>query len=308
MPAGSIRGVTPLLVLIPGLLALALGAAILRSFGSAYRVGRLLAATPVIPVEEAIRQADGPERYVGIRGRVDAEAPFEDDAHRPLVLRRTRLAVRDGRGWRTVDERHEQVPFEVREGLDSVTVDVTALDAGLVTMPRESVGAAADVPSGRLPDDTPPDREVRLRVEHVSAVDQAVVLGVPRRQVDGTVVMGPGLGRPLILSTLESDTAMRVLADGGGRRTLAAAIALGVGLVLVTIGIAWAILGALTGVALAASPSPSAAPGGDPRSSGQGPGLVGEPLVAIGLVLAIGVVAALATYGWVRLTRPPTRD
>ncbi|MFP5343801.1 MAG: hypothetical protein ACLGIJ_12920, partial [Candidatus Limnocylindria bacterium] len=167
--------------------------------------------------------------------------------------------------------------------------------------------AAADVPEGRLPGGTPPGREVRLRVEHVSAVDQAIVFGVPRRRPDGAVEIGAGLGRPLILSTLESDTAMRVLADGGGRRTLAAAVALGTGLVLVTLGIAWALVGALTGVASAASPSPSAMPGGDPRSSGQGPGLVGEPLVAIGLVLAIGLLAAVATYGWIRLTRPPSR-
>ena len=54
--------------------------------------------------------------------------------------------------------------------------------------------------------------------------------------------------------------------------------------------------------ALAASPSPSAAIGGDPRSSGQGPGLVGDPLLAIGLMLAIGLGAALLTILYVRLT------
>lgn len=52
---------------------------------------------------------------------------------------------------------------------------------------------------------------------------------------------------------------------------------------------------------VAASPSPGSA-GGDPRSSGQGPGLVGDPLLAVGAVLAIGIGALLLTLAYVRLT------
>lgn len=297
---------TPLILLLPGALALVAGVVLLRSFGPGFRVGRLLASTPVLPLPDVLALADGPERYVGVRGRVDAEEPFEDDAHRPLVLQRRRLALRDGQAWRTVDEQRRAVPFEIREGLDGLAVDGDALDEGLVVMPRESIGRAGDVPDG-LPAGTPDDRPARLRVEHVSAVDHAIVIGVPRRTVDGGVRLGPGRGRPLILSTLEPDEAMRVLAGGDGRRTLAAAIALGGGLALVTLGLAWAILGAMTGVASAASPEPSVAPGGDPRSAGQGPGLVGDPLMAIGLVVVIGLAAALATYAWIRLRPPATR-
>jgi hypothetical protein len=54
---------------------------------------------------------------------------------------------------------------------------------------------------------------------------------------------------------------------------------------------------------LAASPSPTAAPGGDPRSSGQGPGLVGDPLLAVLLVVAIGVGALVLTLAYIRVTR-----
>lgn len=56
---------------------------------------------------------------------------------------------------------------------------------------------------------------------------------------------------------------------------------------------------------LAASPSPTAAPGGDPRSSGQGPGLVGDPLLAVLLVVAIGVGALVLTLAYIRVTRRP---
>ena len=59
---------------------------------------------------------------------------------------------------------------------------------------------------------------------------------------------------------------------------------------------------AFASIALADSPIPSAGTGGDPRSSGQGPGLVGDPLFAIAAVVVIGVVALVATLGWVRLT------
>lgn len=59
---------------------------------------------------------------------------------------------------------------------------------------------------------------------------------------------------------------------------------------------------------LAASPDPSALPGGDPRSSGQGPGLVGDPLLAIGVVTVIALLALGATLLYVRATGGPRRS
>jgi hypothetical protein len=60
-----------------------------------------------------------------------------------------------------------------------------------------------------------------------------------------------------------------------------------------------------TGAALAAEPSSSPL-AGDPRSSGEGPGLVGEPLLAIGAVVAIAVVAIVGTLLWIRATTGPS--
>jgi hypothetical protein len=51
---------------------------------------------------------------------------------------------------------------------------------------------------------------------------------------------------------------------------------------------------------LAATPTPG--PGGDPRSAGQGPGLVGDPAFAILAVVAIAAGAVVATLAYVRLT------
>ena len=59
---------------------------------------------------------------------------------------------------------------------------------------------------------------------------------------------------------------------------------------------------AVAGRAIAASPTPDAGGGGDPRSPGQGPGLVGDPLAAVLIVLAIAIASVVATFLWIRVT------
>ena len=307
MSGGILVAVTPLIPIALGLLALATGVAILRTFGPNYRVGRLLAVTPVVTVAEARELASGPSRYVAIEGRIDSDEAFEDEVHRPLVLRRVRFATGSGTRWRTVDEDRAAVDFEVREGLDAISIDHRSLDAGLVVIPRESTGTLADaaeaLPAERMPADLPPSAPLRLRIEQVSSVEHATVTGVPAIDPStGRPWMTSGLGRPLILTTLERDEAMRVLASGAPRRPLAAAVVMAFGLVALTLGVAWALVGFATGSAAAAPPVPTGGVGGDPRSSGQGPGLVGDPLLAIVLMLAIGLGAALLTTLYVRLT------
>lgn len=56
------------------------------------------------------------------------------------------------------------------------------------------------------------------------------------------------------------------------------------------------------GGARAASPEPSNDLGGDTRSSGAGPGLVGAPGLAIGGVILLGLVAAGLTTAYIRFT------
>ena len=300
-PARIIAAVSPLLPLVAGLIVLAAGFIGRRSLGPRYRVGTLLSAAPVVSVAEARDLAAGPPRYVQVAGRVDSDTNFEDDAHRPLVFRRTRLQLRSGGSWVDLDDRRERVPFEVREGLDSIAVDDAALEAGLVVVVRESVGTAADAPD-RIPAGTALETPLRLQIEQVSSVEHAIVAGVPGQDGAGNPWMSAGLGRPLILATMDRPDAMRVLAEGHRLRPLALAAAMVVGLVLVALGLAWAALVVLATNVLAASPSPSGGTVGDPRSSGQGPGLVGDPLFALVAVVAIGLGALVLTLGYVRLT------
>ena len=54
------------------------------------------------------------------------------------------------------------------------------------------------------------------------------------------------------------------------------------------------------GARSAASPTPAA--GGDPRSSGQGPGLVGDPAFAVLAVWRSGSATIAITLAYIRLT------
>lgn len=244
-PARIIPAVSPLAPLIAGVVALAVGVVLLRTYGAGYRVGRLLASTPVVNVAEARALAPSAPRYVAIEGRIDSETDFEDAAHRPLVFRRTRLQLRGPAGWTDLDDRRERVPFEIRDGLDAIGVDDAALEDGLVVVIRESEGTAADI-AGRVPEGTPPGTPARLRIEQVSSVEHAIVVGVPTLDAGGAPIMSAGRGRPLILTTLDRAEAMRILARGESRRPALALASLAGGLALVVAGLAWALIGAVS--------------------------------------------------------------
>ncbi|HEX7950586.1 MAG TPA: hypothetical protein VF494_09575 [Candidatus Limnocylindrales bacterium] len=320
---------TPLLVFLGAALALAAGVATLRSLGPGYRIGRLLATIRTVPLAEAVAMAEGraPRRYVAIQGRIDSEDPFEDVHQRPLVLRRTRIAIRAGAEWRRIEDSVEAVAFEINEGLDSIGVDTAALGDGLVVLPRVSEGRVADL-GDRAPAGFAADAPARATIDQVSSIEHATVIGWPSLGETGRPVMTAGGGRPLVLSVLEPDEAMRVLAHGERLRPRLATALFALGLVLAALGLVWAGAQAAglaeTPVAFAASPAsvaPSApaasapaasAPAAsgfavDTRSSGGGPGLVGTPGLAIAGVLLVGLVAAGATLLYVRLTGGPRR-
>jgi hypothetical protein len=241
------RAVTPFLPLAGGALALVVAALLLRTYGARYRVARLLATVPAVSLSDALAAAKaGERRYVRVEGRVDSEESFEDAAHRPLVFRRTRLQARSGGRWRTFEDGRQRVPFEVGDGLRAVAIDGDALGDGLVVIPRESTGTAADLPD-RAPAGVPPEAPVRAIVEQVSAVEQAIVLGVPVAEPDGRVRMTAGLDRPLILTTLEPAEAMRVLGEGRRSRAQLVAASAVLGIVLLAAGLGWLAIAAVAG-------------------------------------------------------------
>ncbi len=238
---------TPFFVIAAGIVAIAIGSLLLRSYGPRVRVGRLLAVTPAVSIAAARELASsGARRYVRVEGRLDADEEFPDEHDRPLVFWRRRVEARLQGGWRVLEEQRELVPFRVREGADEIGVDGDAIDHGIVTLVRESLGTAAEV-AGELTARLAPETPVRLRIEQLSSVEHAVVLGVPALREDGAAIMSRGMGRPLVVCVLERAEAMRVLADGGRARPVAAAIGLAGGLGLLVAGIGWALIAGRAG-------------------------------------------------------------
>ena len=188
----------------------------------------------------------GLRRYVAVGGRVDSDAEFTDENDRPLVLRRSRLELQEGRrgAWTLAADVRDVVPFSIAGGLAAIGVDETALDVGLVVVVRESVGTAGEI-ADRVPEGTPTATPARLRVELLSTVDHALALGVPGMDAVRGPILRPGLGRPLVLTTMEPADAMRVLADGHRTTTRTAAMLLALGLAALGLGLVWALMGSL---------------------------------------------------------------
>lgn len=237
------------LLALLGAVSLGAGIWLLRSTGSAWRVARLLAVAPQVPLADVVASArsGAAPRYVRTHGRISSVEEFPDETQRPLVYRRTRLERGDGteRGWQTLNERRLAVDFGIEERGTYLDIDADALGDGLVVVPREAKGLASEMPPELAADagsPLPPETPVRVRIDQISAVEHATVAGVAVAGENGVARLTAGLGRPLILTTVEPEAAMRLLAAGGHRRVIAAGACLVVGLGFLAVAVVAALL------------------------------------------------------------------
>jgi hypothetical protein len=253
-----------ILLIFTGIALGVTGWLLLRRGGDGWRIGRLLAVAPQRSLAEAAAlAARGEEAYVRLHGRIDSDEVFPGRDGAPLVFQRRRLQREVpgrliGSAWSTFDDQRLAVPFWLAERGERVAIDIEALGDGLVVVPGVSTGVAADlitdpdapeaspddaVRHSAVPESMSPDHPVRLRLEQIATTDHGTAAGVPRIGADGEPVLGPGLGRPLILTSLDLDEAMRVL--GAERRgpIHAAAGLLVVAALLVLLGGVTAVLG-----------------------------------------------------------------
>jgi hypothetical protein len=231
--------VLPLVLIAAGVAVCAAALVGLSRAGPAYRIGRTLSAAPSCAVDDVGAAARAGRRYVRVHGRIASDEEFPDENDRPLVYRRRRLELAEdpaGRVWRTLEDEVQAVPFGIEDGGAYVAVEAAGIDEGLVVIPRESTGTAADA-LDRVPPGTPPAMPLRHRVQQVSAVEHAFVAGRPTLLADGRPALTRGSGRPLILTTLEIPEAMRVLAAGHRWLVREASLALGVGVGLIGLGV-----------------------------------------------------------------------
>jgi hypothetical protein len=210
------------------------GALVLRSVGSGLRIGRLLSGTRLVQIDEALEIAtSGEERYVKVSGRMSSDEEFPDDQNRPLVFRRTRIEIGGPAGqWTTILDEREAVAFGVETRSAYIGIDDVALGEGVVVIPRVSTGVVSELPADfatDMPVGTNPQTPARLTIDQLSAVEHATVVGRPILQ-GGRPVITAGNGKPLIVTTLDQPSAMRVLAAGQRRRVVVGAVMLSAGL------------------------------------------------------------------------------
>jgi hypothetical protein len=238
-----------LILAATGIAALVVATLLLRSVGPGLRLGRVLAGTRLVSIGDAIELARmAKSRYVRVTGRITSDDEFPDDQDRPLVFRRTRLEI--GRGqrsdaWTTVLDEREAVPFAIETRSSSIAVDEAALGDGLVVIPRESIGQVRDLPTdvaASISERLIAEDAARLTIEQLSAVEYATVCGVPVVGEHGPK-MTAGLGRPLIVTTLDQSAAMRLLARGRRGRVAVGAVLLAVGLALMAGALAAFLIG-----------------------------------------------------------------
>ncbi len=255
-PARIIAAVSPLVPLVPliaGFVALVAGVLVLRTYGPSYRVGRLLASTPEVSVAEAreprrrpaaLRPGQRPDRRRGrVRGRRAPAAGLPPDAA-PGASR-----WRAGSRSRTAGSASSSRSATASRGSSSTTRPSTA-GSSSCRANRSAPPPTSPIASRRA---RHPMTPVRLRIEQVSSIEHAIVLGVPGLDEAGEPRLSAGLGRPLVLTTLEPDEAMRLLTDGESRRPLVAAACLAAGLGLVVIGGIAAVIGAVVMTTVAPS-------------------------------------------------------
>jgi len=307
------------LLAVMGVALIVAGLLLSRRTDARTRAGQLLAGLSPISPTEALKLAalrGGAAPYLAIKGSIDAPEIFEDEHHRPLVYRRERVSVADEGGWRVIDTAERSLPFVVSDPSNSISIATADLADGLVVVERRWEGSVADLHAAGREYQRPetaalvaalaasdPTRRARVGLEQVSNLDRATAAG---QLVNGE--LRAGVGRPLVVTTLERAEALRLLGTEGRGRLATSTLALAflaLGVLLLLGGIALTFAAPVVG-AEAASPSPTPTPNpesGDARNGGVGVG----PGGLLGLVAMFALPILFAAFV-VLLTRLATRS
>jgi hypothetical protein len=217
-----------------------------------------------------------------------------------------------------IDVAVRSLPFVISDASSAISVAAADLAEGLVVVERRWEGSVAELHATGREYQSPetvalvaaiaasdPKRGARVGLEQISNLDRATAAG---QLVDGE--LRAGVGRPLVVTTLERAEALRLL-GGEGRGRLASSTAalalLALGLLLLFGGIALTLASPAL-VADAASPSPVPAPtptpeSGDARNGGVGVGPGG--LLGLALMFTLPLLFAAVV---VLITRLATRQ
>jgi hypothetical protein len=234
---------TPFLVLLVlGGLAVALGAILVRSSGADTGAGRRLAGAPGIALRDLVERAERdqlPRTPVRIEGRVRCGNPLTGENGDPLALVHRDVEVQDAGGrWRPVERLRDARVIDLWERSASVQLDLTQIAEPLIAIPRVWEGAPAEIgPSlqpavARIAAEGGTPRAARSTTRQVMLVDHLIVLVDTARDAAGHLRLEPPPGGYLV-STVELDVAMRLLAGPNRSRMLAGFGVVAAGAILV---------------------------------------------------------------------------
>lgn len=244
----------PLVACVAGGLAVAGGVLLIRSSGALTGTGRRLAAARTVPLAELVAQAasnDLPAEPIRIEGRVRCANPIETpDGDRLAALHRdVEVALPDGRR-RTIERLRDARTVDLWERASSVRVDLGVAAEPLITIPQVWEGSPNELPESyrpaieRLSTEAGPPTAARATTRQVTLVDQLTVLAVARRDSAGRLELVPPNGG-FVVSAVDLDIAMRLLAGPRRSRMLTGYAVAAVGGAAVVIGLIGLVLALL---------------------------------------------------------------
>jgi hypothetical protein len=236
----------PLAVLMVGLLLVLAGGVALRRSGARAGIGSRLAAAREIRLGELLTQNPPPARPVRIAGRIRCADPIlTPQGDRLVALQRDVEVLLAPGGWRTIERRRETRGFELWDHGGSLAIDPAAAAEPLVVIPHVWRGGAGELGEehraavARLAAEGADPIAARSVTRMLGVTERLLVLAGVGRAADGTITLVPPPGG-FVISALELNDAMRLL--GGSRKglLLGAAVAIGLGGLLVVAGVVMA--------------------------------------------------------------------
>lgn len=242
-----------LLVAAGGAHLAAAGALGLRIAGA--QVGRALRLGGSRQVKVGDLVGGGPVSSSRLRlvGRIRCGDPLHAPDDERLVAFHRDVEVELPRvGWRTIDRIRETRSFDLWDHAGALTVDPAAAAEPLVTIPRVWEGPAAQLDVAfqpaiaRLTAQYGAPLRARSLVRSLSLVDRLIVVARVHPSDDGGVRLAPPPGGYLI-TNLDLDAAMRLLAGPHRRLVVVSLAAIGLGASAAILGIAGATTLAILG-------------------------------------------------------------
>jgi hypothetical protein len=231
----------PLLTL--GVALAALGLAAIRFSGAESRIAGRLAGARQLRVGDLLGDIRLPDRPVRVAGRIRCQDPILTDRDERLVAYHRDVQVKvPGSGWRSIERIRETRGFELWDHDGSLPMDPALAAEPLVVIPHVWRGTSAE-----LTNEAHRAALARLGVEGgawparsvtriLSVVEHLLVLAAVERTPDGGVTLSPPPGG-YVISGLELDDAMRLLAGSRRSLMLAGYAALTTGGLMTAIGI-----------------------------------------------------------------------